>query len=85
MASEKRTQAARSASPSIVASALLEIADGMEAWHRAGAADGFNLMFPLLPDDWTKFAELVVPELQPAATPMNTQAESAVRGRENLM
>lgn len=30
----------------------------------AQAADGFNLMFPLLPDDLLNFAELVVPELQ---------------------
>lgn len=28
------------------------------------AADGFNLMFSLLPDDWLNFAELAVPELQ---------------------
>jgi alkanesulfonate monooxygenase SsuD/methylene tetrahydromethanopterin reductase-like flavin-dependent oxidoreductase (luciferase family) len=40
-----------------------EIADEMEAWYGAGAADGFNLMFPLLPDDWLNFAELVVPVL----------------------
>ena len=25
-----------------------DIADQMEAWYKAGAADGFNLMFPLL-------------------------------------
>ena len=41
-----------------------DIAEEMEAWYLAGAADGFNLMFPLLPDDWLSFAEIVVPELQ---------------------
>ena len=41
-----------------------EIADQLEAWFTAGAADGFNLMFQLLPEDWTNFASLVVPELQ---------------------
>ena len=41
-----------------------DIADEMEAWHTGGAADGFALMFPLLPGDLTQFAERVVPELQ---------------------
>jgi FMN-dependent oxidoreductase (nitrilotriacetate monooxygenase family) len=41
-----------------------EIADQLEAWFTSGAADGFNLMFQLLPEDWTNFARLVVPELQ---------------------
>jgi len=36
----------------------------MEAWYAAGAADGFNLMFPVLPIDLVEFAELVSPELQ---------------------
>jgi FMN-dependent oxidoreductase (nitrilotriacetate monooxygenase family) len=48
----------------VMAGTPTEIADQMEAWYTAGAADGFNLMFPLLPDDWTNFAEQVVPELQ---------------------
>jgi alkanesulfonate monooxygenase SsuD/methylene tetrahydromethanopterin reductase-like flavin-dependent oxidoreductase (luciferase family) len=48
----------------VMAGTPTEIADEMEAWHVAGAADGFNLMFPLLPDDWLRFAEFVVPELQ---------------------
>ncbi len=42
----------------------VEIADQLEDWFVAGAADGFNLMFPLLPEDWHAFAEKVVPELQ---------------------
>jgi len=42
----------------------VEIADQLEAWFTAGAADGFNLMFQLIPEDWTNFASLVVPELQ---------------------
>jgi hypothetical protein len=36
----------------------------MEAWFTEGAADGFNLMFPVLPEDWTNFCRDVVPELQ---------------------
>ena len=48
----------------VMAGTPQEIADEMEAWYAAGAADGFNLMFPLLPDDWVNFAEYVVPDLQ---------------------
>jgi len=48
----------------VMAGTAVEIADEMEAWHAAGAADGFNLMFPLLPDDWLHFVEFVAPELQ---------------------
>jgi alkanesulfonate monooxygenase SsuD/methylene tetrahydromethanopterin reductase-like flavin-dependent oxidoreductase (luciferase family) len=28
-----------------------DIADEMDDWYSSGAADGFNLMFPVLPDD----------------------------------
>jgi FMN-dependent oxidoreductase (nitrilotriacetate monooxygenase family) len=41
-----------------------DVADQLEAWFRGGAADGFNLMFPLLPEDWLQFATLVMPELR---------------------
>lgn len=41
-----------------------DVADQLEAWLVAGACDGYNLMFPLLPDDWMAFADHVVPELQ---------------------
>jgi alkanesulfonate monooxygenase SsuD/methylene tetrahydromethanopterin reductase-like flavin-dependent oxidoreductase (luciferase family) len=41
-----------------------DVADQLEAWFNGRAADGFNLMFPLLPEDWVQFTTLVVPELQ---------------------
>jgi len=41
-----------------------EIADLLEDWFTAGAADGFNIMPPILPQGLETFAELVVPELQ---------------------
>jgi FMN-dependent oxidoreductase (nitrilotriacetate monooxygenase family) len=41
-----------------------QVADQLEAWFVSGAADGYNLMFPLLPDDWENFMKTVVPELQ---------------------
>ncbi len=41
-----------------------QIADHLEQWFTSGAADGFNIMPPLLPDGLDRFVELVVPELQ---------------------
>ncbi|MEL0550730.1 MULTISPECIES: LLM class flavin-dependent oxidoreductase [Enterobacteriaceae] len=41
-----------------------EVASALTETWRAGAADGFNLMFPLLPGDFDRFVELVVPILQ---------------------
>ncbi|WP_054950384.1 LLM class flavin-dependent oxidoreductase [Numidum massiliense] len=40
------------------------IADELEDWFVNGAADGFNIMPPYLPDGLTDFVEMVVPELQ---------------------
>ena len=40
------------------------IADQIEHWFRTGAADGFNLMPPTLPDALEDFVDHVVPELQ---------------------
>jgi alkanesulfonate monooxygenase SsuD/methylene tetrahydromethanopterin reductase-like flavin-dependent oxidoreductase (luciferase family) len=49
--------------PSVIGTPA-DIADQLEEWFTAGAADGFNLMFPLLPEDLTQFCTEVVPELQ---------------------
>ncbi len=40
------------------------IADHIETWLRAGAADGFNVTFADMPGSMTVFCEQVVPELQ---------------------
>ena len=40
------------------------IADQMEYWFTTGAADGFNVLAPTLPDGLSEFAEQVIPELQ---------------------
>lgn len=40
------------------------VAESLERWHAAGAADGFNLMFSLLPQDLERFAKSVIPILQ---------------------
>lgn len=38
--------------------------DVMQEWFEQGAADGFNVLSPILPSGFTNFADLVVPELQ---------------------
>jgi len=40
------------------------IADGMEEWLATEASDGFNVMFPYLPEGLDDFVDRVVPELQ---------------------
>jgi len=41
-----------------------DVADVMEHWFRSGAADGFNIMPPVMPGGLDDFVNLVVPELQ---------------------
>jgi alkanesulfonate monooxygenase SsuD/methylene tetrahydromethanopterin reductase-like flavin-dependent oxidoreductase (luciferase family) len=48
----------------VVAGTAEQIADELEAWYRAGAADGFNVLVPLHPRGTRDFVEQVVPELQ---------------------
>jgi FMN-dependent oxidoreductase (nitrilotriacetate monooxygenase family) len=40
------------------------IVDQIQEWLEKGAADGFNLMPPLLPSSLQEFVDLVIPELQ---------------------
>lgn len=58
------------------------IADQIEEWLDVGAADGFNLMPPQLPDSLTDFVELVVPELRRRGRFREAYASSTLR--ENL-
>ncbi|NBX21542.1 MAG: nitrilotriacetate monooxygenase, partial [Betaproteobacteria bacterium] len=41
-----------------------KIADEIQNWFENGAADGFNVMPPVLPESLDDFVELVIPELQ---------------------
>jgi FMN-dependent oxidoreductase (nitrilotriacetate monooxygenase family) len=41
-----------------------QVADTMQRWYRAGAADGFNLMIDVLPSGLEDAVELLVPVLQ---------------------
>lgn len=42
----------------------VEIADRLEEWFTTGAADGFNIMPPVLPQSLADFVQMVIPELQ---------------------
>lgn len=48
----------------LVTGTATQVADELESWFVSGAADGFNLMFQLLPEDWENFVSSVVPLLQ---------------------
>ncbi|GGL18019.1 monooxygenase [Sphaerisporangium melleum] len=48
----------------VVAGTPEQIADQIQSWFENGAADGFNIMPPTLPDGLTAFVEHVVPDLQ---------------------
>lgn len=58
------------------------IADRMQEWFENGAADGFNVMPPVLPQSLNEFVDLVVPELQRRGL-FRTQYEGHTL-RENL-
>jgi alkanesulfonate monooxygenase len=41
-----------------------QVADQLQSWFENGAADGFNVLPPVLPGSLDDFVDLVVPELQ---------------------
>lgn len=59
-----------------------DVADTLEEWFTTGAADGFNVMPPLLPGSLNAFVDLVVPELQKRG--LFRTAYSGTTLRENL-
>lgn len=60
------------------------VADRIEEWFRAGAADGFNLMPPTLPDALDDFVDLVVPVLQRRGLFRTGYTASTLRGHLGL-
>lgn len=48
----------------VMAGSPEQIADGLQGWFAAGAADGFTLMPAILPEDLLLFTEHVVPILR---------------------
>ncbi|MDN6498885.1 MAG: LLM class flavin-dependent oxidoreductase [Yaniella sp.] len=61
-----------------------QIADKIESWFVAGAADGFNLMPPLLPHALEDFVDLVVPILQQRGLYRTEYTADTLRGHLGL-
>lgn len=68
----------------VLAGTARDVADQLEAWHAAGAADGFVLMFPILPGDLTLFVDGVVPELRRRGLVRPGYAPGTLRDRLGL-
>jgi alkanesulfonate monooxygenase len=66
----------------VVVGTPVQIADRIQEWFENGAADGFNIMPPVLPQSLNEFVDLVVPELQKRGL-FRTAYEGATL-RENL-
>ena len=60
------------------------IADVMEEWFTAGAADGFNIQSPCIPVDSQDFVELVIPELQRRGLFRTDYESTTLRGNLGL-
>ena len=60
------------------------IADDFTEWFVAGAADGFNIMFPELQSSVADFVRLVVPELQRRGVFRTIYTETTLRGHLGL-
>ncbi|WP_210163880.1 LLM class flavin-dependent oxidoreductase [Agrobacterium larrymoorei] len=75
---------ANTGSVPMVSGTVNDVADQLEGWFSSGIADGFNLMFPLLPDDWINFARSVVPELQRRGLFRTEYEEGTFRDRLSL-
>lgn len=64
----------------IVIGTPTQIADEMESWVAAGAADGFNICPPVLPIGIEEFGAMVVPELQRRGMFRRDYAGTTLRG-----
>ncbi|WP_459547712.1 LLM class flavin-dependent oxidoreductase [Nocardia sp. X0981] len=61
-----------------------QIADDLQAWFEAGAADGFNVMPPYLPGGLSDFVDQVVPILQSRGLFRTDYTETTLRGHYGL-
>ena len=61
-----------------------EIADQIEVWFRSGAADGFNVMPPLLPESLDEFVDRVIPVLQRRGLVRTRYTADTLRGHLGL-
>lgn len=61
-----------------------QVADTIEDWFRAGAADGFNVMPAVLPSGLDRFVDGVVPILQERGLFRTDYTETTLRGHYGL-
>lgn len=61
-----------------------QVADSIERWFVSGAADGFNLMPPMLPDSLEEFVDRVVPVLQRRGLYRTEYTATTLRGHLGL-
>ena len=61
-----------------------QVADAIERWFTSGAADGFNLMPPLLPSAIEEFIDRVIPILQRRGLYRTQYAGSTLRDHLGL-
>ena len=66
----------------VLVGSTTDIADHIERWFTAGAVDGFNILAPIQPTQFTAFLDLVVPEL--VRRGLFTGEYSGTTLRENL-
>ncbi|WP_219213655.1 LLM class flavin-dependent oxidoreductase [Variovorax boronicumulans] len=55
------------------------VADALESWVRETDIDGFNLVRTVVPEGFTDFVDLVIPELQSRGSFKTTYAEGSLR------
>jgi FMN-dependent oxidoreductase (nitrilotriacetate monooxygenase family) len=68
----------------VLAGTPVQIADHIQQWYEGGAADGFNVMPPLLPSGLEEFVEQVIPELRRRGLFRTGYSADTLRGHYGL-
>lgn len=68
----------------VVAGTPARIADHIQHWYENGAADGFNVMPPLLPSGLEEFVDQVIPELRRRGLFREGYSADTLRGHYGL-
>jgi FMN-dependent oxidoreductase (nitrilotriacetate monooxygenase family) len=68
----------------VIAGTPVQIADHIQRWHEGGAADGFNVMPPLLPSGLEEFVDHVIPELRRRGLFRTGYSADTLRGHYGL-
>ncbi|MFI9384564.1 LLM class flavin-dependent oxidoreductase [Kutzneria sp. NPDC052558] len=68
----------------VIAGTPVQIADHIQHWYEHGAADGFNVMPPLLPSGLEEFVDHVIPELRRRGLFRTGYSADTLRGHYGL-